>query len=82
VTIHYIDPICSLSLSSSHIGLHVLILLRKPYTFKIWVYTWLVMFSHAVLRVMQVFHLYGVDFGLCITVRDVVSHLLRCDLTV
>jgi hypothetical protein len=45
-----------LSLSSSHNGLHALILLPKPYTFRIWVYTWLVMFSHANMSVIQVFH--------------------------
>jgi hypothetical protein len=28
------------------------------------------------------FHLYGVEFGLCLSVRDGVSHLSRCDLTV
>jgi hypothetical protein len=39
------------------------------------------MLSHAVLSVMQVFHLYDVEFGLCFSVRDVVSHPSRCDLT-
>jgi hypothetical protein len=32
VTLDHIDPICSLFLSSSHIGLHALILLPKPHT--------------------------------------------------
>jgi hypothetical protein len=45
-----------LSLSSSCIGLHALILLPKPHTFRIWVYTWLVMLSHAVMSVVHVFH--------------------------
>jgi hypothetical protein len=45
-----------LSLSSPHIGMHALILLPKHYTFRILVYTWLVMLSHAVLSVVQVFH--------------------------
>jgi hypothetical protein len=36
-TLDHIDPMCSLSLSSSHIGMHALILLPKPYTFRIWV---------------------------------------------
>jgi hypothetical protein len=27
------------------------------------------------------FHLYDVEFGLCLSVRDVVSHLSRCELT-
>jgi hypothetical protein len=69
-----------LSLSSSHIGLHDLILLPKLHTFRIWVYNWLVMHSHAVLSVVQVFHLYDVEFGLGLSMRDMVSHLSRCDL--
>jgi hypothetical protein len=32
VTLHHIDPMCSLFLSSSHIGLHALLLLPKPHT--------------------------------------------------
>jgi hypothetical protein len=71
-----------LSLSMSHIGMHALILLPKPYSFRIWVYTWLVVLSHAVLSVVQVFYLYDIKFGLCLSVRDVVSHPSRCDLTV
>jgi hypothetical protein len=71
-----------LSLYSSHIGLDALILLPKPHTFRIWIYTWLVMLSHAVVSVVQVFHLYDVKFGSCLSVRDVVSHASRCDLTV
>jgi hypothetical protein len=82
VTLDHIDTMCSLSLSSSPIGLHALILLPKAYTFRIWVYTWLVMLSHAVFSVMQVFHLYDVEFCLCLSVRDVVFHPSRCDLTV
>jgi hypothetical protein len=31
-SLDHIDHMCSLSLSSSHIGLHALILLPKPYT--------------------------------------------------
>jgi hypothetical protein len=44
-----------LSLSSSHNGLHALILLPKPYTFRIWVYTWLVMLSPTFMSVIQAF---------------------------
>jgi hypothetical protein len=43
----------------------VLILLTKAHTLGIWVYTSLVMLSHVVLRVIQVFHIYDVEFGLC-----------------
>jgi hypothetical protein len=40
------------------------------------------MLNHAVLSVVQVFHLYDVEYGLCLSVRDVVSHLSRCEFTV
>jgi hypothetical protein len=56
VTLDNIDPMCSLSLSSSHIGMHALILLPKPHTCTMWVHTWLVMLSHAIMSVVQVFH--------------------------
>jgi hypothetical protein len=32
VTLEHIDPMCSLSLSSIHTGLHAIILLPKSYT--------------------------------------------------
>jgi hypothetical protein len=80
VTLDHIDPMCFLC--NSHISLHALVLLPKPYAFRIWVHSWLVLLSHAVMSVMQVFHLYDVKLGLCLSVRDVVSHLSRCDLTV
>jgi hypothetical protein len=38
VTLDYIDPMCFLFLSSLHIGLHALILLPKPHTFRIFVF--------------------------------------------
>jgi hypothetical protein len=79
VTLDHIDPMCFLS--RSHIVLHSLILLPKPYTFRIWIYTWFVLLSHAVLSVMQVFHLYDVEYGLCLSERDAVSHPSRCDST-
>jgi hypothetical protein len=62
--------------------MHALILFPKPHTFRIWVYPWLVMLSHAVMSVMQVFQLYDIEFGLCLSVTDVVSNPLRCELTV
>jgi ABC-type proline/glycine betaine transport system permease subunit len=45
---------CSLSLSSIHIGLHALILYLSL-IFRIWVHTWLAMLSHTVMSVVQVF---------------------------
>jgi hypothetical protein len=40
------------------------------------------MLSPAVLSVVHVFHHYDVDYDLCLSVRDVVFHLLRYELTV
>jgi hypothetical protein len=71
-----------LSLSSSYIGLHALILLPKSYTFRIWVHTWLVMRSHAVMSVVQVFHPLGCWVGLCLCDSLVVFHPPRCELIV
>jgi hypothetical protein len=53
MTLDHIDPMCSLF--SSHIGLHALILLPRPHIVGIWVHTWLIMLSHTVFRVEQVF---------------------------
>jgi hypothetical protein len=51
VTLDHIDPKCSLSFSGMHIGLHGLILYLSL-ILRIWVYTWLVMLSHAVMSVI------------------------------
>jgi hypothetical protein len=45
-----------LSFSSLDSGLHALKLLPMPHTLGIWVRTWLVMLSHAVMSVVQVVH--------------------------
>jgi hypothetical protein len=55
VTLDHIDPMCSRSPSSVYTGPHALILLPKPHTLGIWAHTWLVMLSHAVMSVIQVF---------------------------
>jgi hypothetical protein len=34
------------------------------------------------MSIVQVIHLYDIEFALCLSVRDVVSHLSRCDLIV
>jgi hypothetical protein len=44
-----------LSFSSIQTSLHALILLPKPHTLGILVHIWLVMLSHAVMSVIQVF---------------------------
>jgi hypothetical protein len=54
VTLDHIDPMCSLSLSNIHIGMHALILYLSL-ILRIWVHTCLVMLSHAVMSVIQVF---------------------------
>jgi uncharacterized membrane protein len=51
VTLDHIDPMCSLSLSSIHIGLHALIQYLSL-ILRIWVHAWLVMLSQAVMSVI------------------------------
>jgi hypothetical protein len=77
VTLDHIDHMCSFFLSSSHVCLHALILLPKPHTFRIWVYTWLVMLSHAVLRVIQVFSSFVMMSLACVFVRVLWSSIRR-----
>jgi hypothetical protein len=68
VTHDHIDPMCSLSISSIHIGLHALILYLSL-LLRIWVYTWLAMLSHAVMRVIQVFPSFVMLSLACVFVR-------------
>jgi hypothetical protein len=79
VTLDHIDPKCSLSLSSIHNGLHALILYISL-ILRIWVYTWLVLLSHAVMSVVQVFLFFVMLSLACVFVSDG-RHPLRCDLT-
>jgi hypothetical protein len=81
VTLDHIDHICSLSFSSIHTCMHALILLPKPHTLGILVHTWLVMLSHAVLSVVQVFHPLWCWVWL-VSLWEMVSHPSRCELTV
>jgi uncharacterized membrane protein len=69
VTLDHIDSMCSLSFSSIHIGLHTLILYLRL-ILRIWVHTWLVMLSHAVTSVVQVFPSFVILSLVCIFVRD------------
>jgi hypothetical protein len=69
VTLDHIDPMCSLSFSSIHIGMHALIL-NLSLILRIWVHTWLVMLSHAVMSVIQVFPSFVMLSLACIFVRD------------
>jgi hypothetical protein len=70
VTLDHIDPMCSLSLSSIHIGLHALILYLSL-ILRSWVYTCLVMFRHAVMSVVQVFPSFLMLSLACVFVSDV-----------
>jgi uncharacterized membrane protein len=74
VTLDHIDPMCSLSLSSIHIGLHALILYLSL-IFRIWVHTWLVMLSHAVMNVVQVFPSFVMLSLACVFMRDGLSSI-------
>jgi hypothetical protein len=69
MTLDHIGPICSLSFSSIHIGLHALILYLSI-ILRIWVHTWLVMLSHAVMSVVQVFPSFVVLSLACVFVRE------------
>jgi hypothetical protein len=79
VTLDHIDPKCSLSFSSIHIGLHALILYLSL-ILMIWVCTWLVMLSHVVMSVIQVFPSFVMLSLVCVFVSDG-RHPSRCDLT-
>jgi hypothetical protein len=79
VTLDHIDPKCSPSFSSIHIGMHASILYLSLIP-RIWVYTWLVMLSHAVMSVVQVFMSF-VMLSLAFVFVSDGHHPLRCDLT-
>jgi hypothetical protein len=68
MTLDHIDPMCSLSISSIHIGLHAL-LLYLSLLLRIWVHTWLVMLSHAVMSVVQLFSSFVMLSLACVFVR-------------
>jgi uncharacterized membrane protein len=72
VTLDHIDHMHYLSFSSVHIGLHALILYLSL-ILRIWVRTWLVMLSHAVMRVVQVFPSFVMLSLACVFVRDGLS---------
>jgi hypothetical protein len=65
-----------------HTGLQALILLPKPHTLGIWVHTWLVMLSHAVMSVIQVFPSLWCWVWIVLLLRLLVFHPSWCELTV
>jgi uncharacterized membrane protein len=69
VIIDHIHHIYSLSFSSVHIGMHALILYLSL-ILRIWVHTWLVMLSHVVMRVIEVFPSFVMLSLACVFVRD------------
>jgi hypothetical protein len=58
-------------------GLHALILLPKPHTLGFVFHTWLVMHSHGVLRVVQVFPSFVMLSLACVFVRVFKSSIHR-----
>jgi hypothetical protein len=74
VTLDHIDPMHSFSLSSIQIGLHALILYLRL-ILRIWVHTWLVMLSHTVMRVVQVFPSFVMLSLACVFMRDGLSSI-------
>jgi hypothetical protein len=74
-----VEPTCFLPLVTL---LHASIKLNTYFdTFRIGICVLVVLLSPAVLSAMQVFYHYDVEYDLCLSVRDVVFHPLRCDLT-
>jgi hypothetical protein len=69
VTLDHIDPMCSLSLSSIHTGLHALIQYLSL-ILRVWVNNLLVLLSHAVMSVVQVFPSFVMLSLACVFVRD------------
>jgi uncharacterized membrane protein len=74
VTFDHIDPMCSLSFSRIHIGLHALILYISL-ILRIWVRTLLVMLSHAVMSVVQFFPSFVMLSLACVFVREGLSSI-------
>jgi uncharacterized membrane protein len=69
MTLDQIYPMCSFCLSSMPIGLHAFILYISL-ILRIWVHTWLVMLSHAVMSVVQIFPSFVLLSLACVFVRD------------
>jgi hypothetical protein len=65
-----------LSLSSIHIGLHALHTITSVSYFRIWVQTWLVMISHVVMSIVQVFPSFIIVSLAYIFVRDGLSSVV------
>jgi hypothetical protein len=77
VTLDHIDPMCSPSLSSIHIDLHALILYLSL-ILRIWVHTWLVLLSHALMSVVQVLPSFVMLSLTCVFMRDGLPSVEMC----
>jgi hypothetical protein len=77
VTLDHIDPMCSFSLSSIDICLHAVILYLSL-ILRIWVHTWLVLLSHVVKGVVQVFPSFVMLSLACVFMRDGLSSTEMC----
>jgi hypothetical protein len=76
-------PHCSTMLSTSSIHKrHALIGYMCPHTLGLGFYGWVVLLSHAVMSVMQVFPSLWYWVWLVLVLRVLVFHLLRCEVTV
>jgi hypothetical protein len=81
VTLDHIDHMCFLPL------IHILACMIQYcflslIPFGIWVHSWLVMLSHAVMSAVQVFHPLWYWVGLCLCKSVMVFHPSRCEVTV
>jgi hypothetical protein len=74
MTHDHIDHMCSFSPSSIHISIHALILYLSL-ILRIWVHTWLVMLSHAVMSVVLVFSSFVILSLACVFVRGGLSSI-------
>jgi uncharacterized membrane protein len=69
VTLDHIDHMCSLSFSTINISMHDLILYLSL-ILRIWVHSWLVMLSHAVMSFVHVFPSFVMLSEACVFARD------------
>jgi hypothetical protein len=83
VTLEHIDPMCSLFLSSLHIGMHALILLPKLYTLG-FEFSCFVSYAEpcSLESRISLSIICDIEFGLCLCESIVVFHPLRCEVTV
>jgi hypothetical protein len=77
VALDHIDPMCSPSFTIIHIDMHALILYLSL-ILRIWVHTWLVLLSHAVMSVVQVLPSFVMLSLACVIVRNGIPSVEIC----